>query len=63
MSVSAPDAKEIIVLERSNELSEIIAKYKNSLNNRVNSNQLTINKGENNSHMQSQKSVSNAQPN
>jgi hypothetical protein len=47
VSVSAGDAHEVAVIERSNELSEIIAKYKNSLNNRVNSNQqLTINKGE-----------------
>jgi hypothetical protein len=47
VSVSAGDAHDVAVIERSNELSEIIAKYKNSLNNRVNSNQqLIINKGE-----------------
>ncbi len=63
MSISATDANEVAVIERSNELSEIIAKYKNSLNNnRVSSNQPTINKGENKKLMQSQKSVNIASP-
>lgn len=57
VSVSAGDAHEVAVIERSNELSEIIAKYKNSLNNRVNSNQPTINKGEKNKPLQGQKSA------
>jgi hypothetical protein len=46
VSVSAGEVNEVAVIERSNELSEIIAKYKNSLNNRVSSNQPTINKKE-----------------
>ncbi len=63
MSISAADANDVAVIERSNELSEIIAKYKNSLNNnRVISNQPTINKGEKNKLIQSQKSPNIASP-